>query len=109
MILSLSNDRHTNNKFQLVHQLPDISKLSYSHFTFMTSSMLIKRPLQTLHILPPSRSLSHQLIKQFILQGSYQSTLIHLSTHLLSFKDISFYTDGSLTNGGSIRMKMGIG
>src|SRR6266508_4659336 len=109
MILSLSNDRHTNNTFQLVHQLPDISELSYSHFTFMTSSMLIKRPPQPLHILSPSRSLSHQLIEKFILQGSYQSTLIRLSTHLISFKDLSFYTDGSLTNGGSIRMKMGIG
>ena len=109
MILSLSNDRHTNNTFQLVHQLPDISELSYSHFTFMTSFMLIKRPSQSLHILSPSRSLSHQLIEKFILQGSYQSTLIHLSTHLISFKNLSFYTDGSLTSSGSIRMKMGIG
>src|SRR6266498_2643146 len=109
MILSLSNDRHTNNKFQLVHQLPDISELSFSHFTFMTSFLLIKRPPQPLHTLFPSRSLTHQLIEKFILQGSYQSALIRLSTHLISFNDISFYTDGSLTNGDSTRMKMGIG
>ena len=45
-------------KIQLVHQLPDLSELSYSHFEFMTSVRLIKRPAQSQHEPEPNHSIS---------------------------------------------------
>ena len=58
MTINQSNFRLPNKKIQLVHQLPDLSELSYLHFEFMTSAMLIKRPFQPQHKAEPSCSLS---------------------------------------------------
>ncbi len=108
MIIDRSNVRLSNNKIQLVHQLPDLSELSYSHFEFMTSTMLIKRPTQLLPDSRLSHSLSQQLISKFIVQGSYQSKLAILASQLSAYNIIDFYTDGSLSHGGTFRMTMGI-
>src|SRR6266540_3412933 len=109
MIIDQSNVRLSNNKIQLVHQLPDLSELSYSHFEFMTSTMLIKRPIQPQPASGPSHLLSQQLISRFIVQGSYQSKLATLASQLSDYNTVNFYTDGSLSHGGSTRMTMSIG
>src|SRR6266498_1715886 len=109
MTIDRSNVRLSNKKIQLVHQLPDLSELSYSHFEFMTSAMLIKRPAQPQPKSGSSHSLFQQLISRFIVQGSYQSQLTTLASHLISYNTVNFYTDGSLSHGGSPRMTMSIG
>ncbi len=48
------------------------------------------------------------MISKFILQGSYQSELVALTRNLTNFSTINFYTDGSLSNGGTSHMTMGI-
>jgi len=108
MTLDLSNNHHIAKKFQLVHQLLDISELDYSYFNFITFSMMIKWPSHSPLFPSPICSVSQQLIEQFILQGFYQSTLLLLSTYLSTFTSILFYTDSSLTNGNSIHIKIGI-
>ncbi len=109
MTINRSNVRLSNKQIQLVHQLPDLSELSYSHFEFMTSAMLIKCPTQLQPVSTPSHLLSQQLISKFIVQGSYQSKLATLASQLTDHNTINFYTDGSLSHGGTIRMTMGIG
>ncbi len=48
------------------------------------------------------------MISKFILQGSYQSELVALAHNLTNFTTIDFYTDGSLSNGDTSHMTMGI-
>ncbi len=72
MTIDRSNIRLSDKKkIQLVHQLPDLSKLSYSHFEFMTSERFIKRPAQSQHEPELNCSISQHLISKFIVQGSY--------------------------------------
>src|SRR6266498_608603 len=75
----------------------------------MTSAMLIKRPTQPQPESGPHHSIAQQLISKFIVQGSYQSKLATLASHLSDHNTVDFYTDGSLSHGGTTRMTMGIG
>ena len=110
MTIDRSNIRLSDKKkIQLVHQLPDLSKLSYSHFEFMTSAMLIKRSAQLQYESSPSHSVPQQLISKFIIQDSYQSKFAALASHLTCYNTINFYTDGSLSHDDTTRMTMGIG
>src|SRR6266498_429050 len=102
MTIDQSNVRLSNKKIQLVHQIPDLSELSYSHFEFMTSAMLIKHPTQPQPESESSHSLSYQLIRKFIVQGSHQSKLATLASQLTAYNTVDFYTDGSLSHGGTI-------
>ncbi len=75
----------------------------------MTFAMLIKRSTQPQPESGSSHSLSQQLISKFIVQGSYQSKLAILASQLTDYNTVNFYTDSSLSYGGTTRMTMGIG
>ncbi len=75
----------------------------------MTSTMLIKHPAQSQHVLEPNHSIFQHLISKFIVQGSYQSKLAIIASHLTYYNTIDFYTDSFLFHSGTTRMTMGIG